>query len=160
MKTIVTNSREETFRLAETLSAGFRGGETVLLSGDLGAGKTVFAAGLAKGLGVVSRVTSPTFTVLNEYRSGRLPFFHFDLYRISDEAELDELGLDEALSSGGVTAVEWCDNAPSAFPAGAIRVRMRHLGGDRREITLEGAPGPADDIPGKEAYVIDERSSR
>ena len=160
MKTIVTNGREETFRFAESLAAGFHGGETVLLSGDLGAGKTVFAAGLARGLGVVSRVTSPTFTVLNEYRSGRLPFFHFDLYRISDEAELEELGLDEALSSGGVTAVEWSENAPSAFPAGAIRVRMRHLGGDRREIVLEGLPETKTDATKQEGSGSDESSSR
>lgn len=160
MKTIVTNSREETFRIAESLSSGFRGGETVLLSGDLGAGKTVFAAGLASGLGVTSRVTSPTFTVLNEYRSGRLPFFHFDLYRISHEAELDELGLDDALSSGGVTAVEWSENAPSAFPAGALRVSLRHLGGDRREIILEGLPDTAGEKTEKEAAGSDEPSCR
>ncbi len=136
LKTFISSGAEETLRFAETLARSFQGGETVLLSGDLGAGKTVFAAGLAKGLGVASRVTSPTFTVLNEYHSGRLPFFHFDLYRIASEAELDELGLDDALSSGGVTAVEWSENALSAFPSDAIRVRIRLLGEDRREITL------------------------
>ncbi|MBO4406092.1 MAG: tRNA (adenosine(37)-N6)-threonylcarbamoyltransferase complex ATPase subunit type 1 TsaE [Clostridia bacterium] len=148
MKRFETESAPETFRIAEELASGFQGGETVLLSGDLGAGKTVFAAGLACGLGVSSRVTSPTFTVLNEYRSGRLPFFHFDLYRIRDIEELDELGLDEALSSGGVTAVEWMENAKDAFPPDAIRVTLRHLGGDRRLITIGFGREDAED-PGK-----------
>ena len=122
-------------RLGETLSAG----DVVLLFGDLGAGKTVFVRGLAEGLGINSaEVTSPTFTLVQEYRAGRLPLIHVDLYRLNDPLEIDELGLDE-LAAGAVLAVEWGEKLPYP-PADAIEVRIAHAGGDSRTITIGGQP--------------------
>ena len=96
------------------------------------------AAAVAKALGISARVTSPTFTILNSYQSGRLPLYHFDLYRINDPEELYELGWDDALASGGVTAIEWVERAEDEIPHDAITVTIRYKGENEREITIEG----------------------
>jgi tRNA threonylcarbamoyladenosine biosynthesis protein TsaE len=108
----------------------------LLLSGDLGAGKTAFVKGLAEGLGVSSdEVTSPTFTLVHEYRGGRLPLIHVDLYRL-ERADLDEIGLDQDLADRGVIAVEWAERMSRAL-AGAVTVTISDRGDDRREIAID-----------------------
>ena len=110
-------------------------GSVVLLSGDLGAGKTAFVRGMAEGLGIDPReVTSPTFTLVQEYRGGRLPLYHVDLYRLNS-SEVDDLGLDEMTLEGGVTAIEWPDRLPRPF-SGAIAVQIDHGRDDERTITI------------------------
>lgn len=106
MKT-TTHSPEETEAVAAELASSLRGGDVLAMSGDLGAGKTAFVRGLARGLGYTGPVQSPTFTIVNEYLGGRLPLFHFDLYRLGDAEELYELGFEEYPARGGVCAVEW-----------------------------------------------------
>lgn len=132
----VTENEGETRALAERLSSSFKGGEIVLLNGELGAGKTTFAKGLAKGLGCRGTVTSPTFTFVREYADGRLPFYHMDLYRVSSALDLRELGLDEYLYGDGVCALEW--NRIGNLPGHPIVVNIASLGGDRREIEICG----------------------
>ena len=118
--------------LAATLAAG----DVLLLYGDLGAGKTAFVRGLAEGLGVPrDEVSSPTFTLIQEYRGGRLTLFHVDLYRIADPREFDELGLDE-IALDGVLAIEWAEKLPRR-PAGAAVVRIEHAAGDTRLVRIE-----------------------
>ena len=110
-------------------------GAVILLSGDLGAGKTAFVRGLAEGLGIdPGDVTSPTFTLVHEYRGGRLPLIHVDLYRL-DRAELDEIGLDQDLAAAGVIAVEWSERLARVIP-GATTVSIQDAGGDTRRIEL------------------------
>jgi tRNA threonylcarbamoyladenosine biosynthesis protein TsaE len=139
-KTITTQSEEETFEAARELGATLSTGDVVLLFGDLGAGKTAFVRGLAGGLGAErDDVTSPTFTLVQEYRGGRLPLIHADLYRLNDPREIEELGLDE-IAADGVLAIEWADKLPQP-PEGAIDVRIAHAGGDSRTITI-GSTGP------------------
>jgi tRNA threonylcarbamoyladenosine biosynthesis protein TsaE len=110
-------------------------GDVVALYGELGAGKTSFVQGLARGLGVPAerRVGSPSFTLVNEH-AGRLPLYHVDLYRIADERELDEIGLEEYLASGGVTVVEWFDRCPGAIPAARLDVRIEVSGARSRRL--------------------------
>ena len=108
-KTILTSSEAETAAVGRELASALSAGSVVLLSGDLGAGKTAFVRGLAEGLGVSSEaVSSPTFTIMQEYRGGRAPLFHVDLYRLNDEREIEDLGLDE-IAGGGVLTIEWAD---------------------------------------------------
>jgi tRNA threonylcarbamoyladenosine biosynthesis protein TsaE len=128
-----THSEHETSRVGAALAAGLAPGAVLLLSGDLGAGKTAFVRGLAQGLGVSpDEVTSPTFTLVHEYRGGRLPLQHVDLYRL-EHADLDTLGLDEALAEVGIVAVEWPERLRRR-PPGAIDVRIDDLGGDHRRV--------------------------
>jgi tRNA threonylcarbamoyladenosine biosynthesis protein TsaE len=111
-------------------------GDVVLLHGDLGAGKTAFARGLAEGLGVdPAAVSSPTFTIVQEYRGGRIPFFHVDLYRLTNPREIEDLGLDE-IAGGGVLAIEWAERLPYLLP-GAITVRLDHTDDDTRTIRID-----------------------
>lgn len=134
-----SRSEDETRRIAAGLAVTLTPGSVLLLSGDLGAGKTAFARGLAEGLGLdPDDVTSPTFTLVHEYRGGSLPLIHVDLYRL-DRAELDEIGLDQDLAATGVTAVEWAERLTRAVP-GASWVRIRDLGGDSRSIEIEPVP--------------------
>ena len=135
-KNITTHSEDETaavgHQLAQTLSAG----DVLLLYGDLGAGKTAFVRGLAEGLGVSrDEVSSPTFTLIQEYRGGRLTLFHVDLYRIEDPREFDELGLDE-IAEDGVLAVEWAERLPQP-PRTAVRVSITHAGENERRVMVE-----------------------
>ena len=130
-----TTSESETIAVGRTLAATLSAGDVILLYGDLGAGKTAFVRGLAEGLGVPSDdVSSPTFTLIQEYRGGRLPLFHVDLYRLNDPREIDDLGLDE-LATDGVLAIEWAEKIPRATP-GAIVVRIAHGDADSRTIIL------------------------
>lgn len=139
---IFTLSEDETFAIGETLGRSLRGGETLLLSGDLGAGKTVFARGVAAGLGINPRdVASPTFILVDKHE-GRLTLFHADLYRLENETDMLELGLEEFASSGAVVVVEWGERLPAAAREEAIEVRIRDLGDNTRSI-LVGKP-PAD----------------
>jgi tRNA threonylcarbamoyladenosine biosynthesis protein TsaE len=133
--TLTTRAEAETAdvgrRLAQTLTAG----SVVLLIGDLGAGKTALVRGLAEGLGVApEEVSSPTFTLVQEYRGGRLPLVHVDLYRLNDPREIDDLGLDE-LGLESVLAIEWAEKLPRPI-ADAIEVRIEHGDGDERRLTI------------------------
>ena len=136
---ITTRSEAETAAVGRDLARHLAAGSVVLLSGDLGAGKTAFVRGLAEGLGINSEdVSSPTFTIMQEYRSGRLPLYHVDLYRLNDPREIDELGLDE-ITAGGVLAIEWADKLRDVRP-GAVDVRFSHGDGDVRTIEITNSP--------------------
>jgi tRNA threonylcarbamoyladenosine biosynthesis protein TsaE len=134
----VSHGEAETRRIARRLASELRPGVTILLSGDLGAGKTAFVKGLADGLGVdPDDVTSPTFTLVHEYRTGRLPLIHVDLYRL-DRADLDDLGMDTGLAEEGVTAVEWAERLRRPVN-GAVNVRIEDAGGNHRRIVIDPA---------------------
>lgn len=135
----ISNSAQETEALGERLAARLRPGDVIAYTGDLGAGKTAFTRGLARGLGVADRVTSPTFTIVNEYEGGRLPLFHFDLYRMDSPEELFDIGWEDYLARGGVCAVEWSEIVDDALEGDCIRVEIRRGDGDhQRRITIEG----------------------
>ena len=140
----LTHNEIETEALGETLARRLGPGDVVAYRGDLGAGKTAFTRGLARGLGCTGRVTSPTFTVVNEYE-GRLPLFHFDLYRLEGEDALYDVGWEDYLDRGGVCAVEWSENvrAEAALPRETVWVSIRRCAesGDWRRITIEGRAG-------------------
>jgi tRNA threonylcarbamoyladenosine biosynthesis protein TsaE len=131
---VVTRSEAQTLRVAEELASGFKGTEVVLLSGELGAGKTVFAKGLAAGLGVedAGRVCSPSYTLVNIYR-GRVPVFHIDLYRLEKDSEIWDLGWEEYLGEG-VVIIEWAERLP--FPVVGIRVAIESGSDETRTITI------------------------
>jgi tRNA threonylcarbamoyladenosine biosynthesis protein TsaE len=132
-----SNSEHDTRAIASALAPSLAPGAVLLLSGDLGAGKTAFVRGLAEGLGLDGgEVSSPTFTLVHEYRGGRLPLIHVDLYRL-DRAELDDIGLDPDLAAQGVTAVEWAERLTRPL-AGALTVKIFDRGSDCREIAIEG----------------------
>lgn len=132
-----TNSPEQTEALGQALGQSLKGGEIIAYTGDLGAGKTAFTRGLAKGLGITMAVTSPTYTLVNEYTGGRLELFHFDMYRLNSSDDLFDIGWDDYLLRGGVCAVEWSENVSDAMED-AIWVRIRRLDDDTRSITIEG----------------------
>ena len=135
----VTNSPEETEALGADLAGRLEPGTVIAFTGDLGAGKTAFVRGLARGLGVQERVTSPTFTIVNEYEGGRLPLFHFDMYRLGSADELFDIGWEDYLARGGVCAVEWSENVSDALEEGCLRVDIRRgERDDQRRITIEG----------------------
>jgi len=132
-------SEEETLDLGKRLARGLRPGDLVLLVGDLGLGKTVLARGIADGFGVdPAEVSSPTFTLVQEYRGGRLPLFHVDLYRLSQASEAEELGIDELLDAGAVVVVEWGERLPERLRRGALTVRFIDVGEDARRIEFGG----------------------
>lgn len=134
--THTSSSERQTREIAAALASTLQPGAVLLLSGDLGAGKTAFVKGLAEGLGISSdEVTSPTFTLVHEYRGGRLPLIHVDLYRL-DRVDLDEIGLDQDLADRGVIAVEWAERMSRSL-AGAVTVTISDRGDDRREIAIE-----------------------
>lgn len=126
MFAIVSHSPEETWELAKKLAPILSEGDVINLSGDLGAGKTVFTKGLAEGLGIDEPVTSPTFTLIREYQ-GRLPLYHFDVYRLADPDELDELGVDEYFYGDGVSVVEWGDKVEILMPDVHLVVKIMRL---------------------------------
>ena len=134
--TVVTNNETETIREGEKLGRTLKPGSVVALYGDLGAGKTVFTRGLAAGLGINYNVSSPTFTIVNEY-PGDVPLFHFDMYRLDDETELFDIGWDDYLDRGGVCVVEWSEKVPGAFTPDTVFVRFKNLGGDSRHLEVE-----------------------
>ena len=136
--TITTQSQDETATVGRQLASRLAAGSVLLLIGDLGAGKTALVRGLAEGLGVPPEdVSSPTFTLMQEYRGGRVPLIHVDLYRLNDAREIDELGLEE-LGLNSVLAIEWAEKLPRPIPD-AIEVRISHGDGDLRTITLTGS---------------------
>ena len=139
----ITKSPEETEELGQRLGQALQGGEIVAYLGDLGAGKTAFTRGLARGLGCDEMVTSPTYTIVNEYLGGRLPLFHFDMYRLASADDLWDIGWEDYLERGGVSAVEWSENVAEAME-GAITVTIEKLGEDTRRITIEGREINAD----------------
>jgi len=142
----VTRSEEETFELARRMAERFTGTEVVLLTGELGAGKTVFAKGIAAGSGVADpdRVASPSFTLVNVYEGRGRRIFHIDLYRLERDAEIADLGWEDMLGQG-IVVVEWAEKL--TFPVDGIRVRIEALDGDERRITIEEGQSPAGTVP-------------
>ncbi len=137
--TVTTHSEVETSQVGSALAAALERGAVVLLTGDLGAGKTAFVRGLAQGLGIdPAEVSSPTFTLIQEYRGGRLLLRHVDLYRLQS-VEVADLGLDDEMLEDGVTAIEWPDRLPRRIDS-AVFVDIAHGDGDRRSIVIENAP--------------------
>lgn len=133
-----SSSAEETRSLGKRLSAELKAGDVLLLEGELGAGKTCLVQGLCEGLGFSGEVSSPTFTLIQEYRGGRLPAFHIDLYRLEKPGEVEGLGLDEYFEAGGVCLVEWPERL-GALPGQAWRFRLSHLSEASRRIRWEPA---------------------
>jgi tRNA threonylcarbamoyladenosine biosynthesis protein TsaE len=125
---------KETRALGRELSLTLPENSVIGITGDLGAGKTEFVKGIAQGLGSTDPVTSPTFTLVHEYRSGRLPLFHMDFYRLQTEAELDEVAFDDYLREPGICAIEWADRFPDRIPRDAIRVQIQIGSGNERLI--------------------------
>jgi len=137
MRSLRSRSPQETFDAGRRLASRLQPGDCVLLAGSLGAGKTVFAKGLAAGLGAdPSETRSPTFTLVNIY-AGRCPVYHIDLYRIEKASDLEELGLEEMLGADGVAVVEWPERLGRYLPRRAYRVRLRDLGGEERAIAID-----------------------
>ena len=139
----ITNSPAETEAVGAALARVLQPGTVIAYRGDLGAGKTAFTRGLAKGLGVGERVTSPTYTIVNEYLGGRMPLFHFDMYRLGSEDELFDIGWEDYLERNGVCAVEWSENVWGAMED-AIFVTITRLDEDTRKIEIEGGDRLAD----------------
>ena len=138
-----TDSPARTEAVGEALGRVLKPGTILAYEGDLGAGKTAFTRGLARGLGAAEPVTSPTYTIVNEYLSGRIPLFHFDMYRLCCGDDLFDIGWDDYLERGGVCAVEWSENVAEAMED-AIRVRIEKTGQQSRRITIEGGEDLAD----------------
>ena len=141
--TFFSNSPAETEAIGAALGAILQPGTVLAYRGDLGAGKTAFTRGLAKGLGCRDIVTSPTYTIVNEYLGGRLPLFHFDMYRLRSSDDLWDIGWDDYLDRGGVCAVEWSENVDDAME-GAVYITIEKLGETSRRITMEGGEYLAD----------------
>ena len=138
-----TNSPAETEAIGAALGKIIEPGTVIAYRGDLGAGKTAFTRGLAKGLGCTEIVTSPTYTIVNEYLGGRIPLFHFDMYRLRSSDDLFDIGWEDYLDRGGVCAVEWSENVDDAMED-AIYITIEKLGEDARRITIEGGGDLAD----------------
>ena len=136
---LLSHSPEDTEDIGARLAEQLEPGAVVAFTGDLGAGKTAFTRGLARGLGIPDRITSPTFTIVNEYEGGRLPLFHFDMYRLGSADELFDIGWEDYLRRGGVCAVEWSENIAGALEPDAVRVDIRRGSSDQeRVITVTG----------------------
>ena len=133
---MLTHSPAETRALGACLARQLLPGDVLILEGDLGAGKSEFTRGVARGLGVEGPVASPSFTILNVYESGRCPLYHFDWYRLESEEELYELGMDEYLGGDGIAVVEWAERCPDAVPEKCIRIRLEVTGEETRRIEI------------------------
>lgn len=136
-----TNSPRETFDLGRLLGEKAQKGQVYCLDGDLGVGKTIFTQGFAAGLGITEPVSSPTFTILQQYEEGRLPLYHFDVYRIGDVSEMDEIGYEDCFYGDGVSLVEWSQLITEILPDEVVQVRIEknlEKGFDYRRITIEG----------------------
>ncbi len=136
-----TNSPEETEALGVSLGSRLRSGQVLAMTGDLAAGKTTFLRGLARGMGLADDVTSPTFAIVHEYREGKLPLFHFDMYRLGSSEELFDIGWEDYLARGAVCAVEWSEKIDDAFYGDETVVRIEKLGDSDRQITVEEGRG-------------------
>ncbi len=133
-------SRQDTYKLGMQLAEEAQQGDIFTLSGDLGAGKTAFSKGFAHGLGVEDEVTSPTFTIVCEYGSGRIPLYHFDMYRLADGSELEDIGAEEYLYGNGVCLIEWPENVEGYLPEQVKKIKIEkdlEKGPDYRKITIE-----------------------
>ena len=139
----ITNSPAETEAVGAALAKVLQPGTVLAYRGDLGAGKTAFTRGLAKGLGCGDMVTSPTYTIVNEYLSGRMPLFHFDMYRLASSDDLWDIGWDDYLERGGICAVEWSENVDDAMED-AIYITIEKTGEESRRIQIEGGEALAD----------------
>ena len=138
---IETWSPQETFALGQRMGREARPRQVICLNGDLGVGKTVFTQGLARGLGIKEPVSSPTFTIVQIYEEGRLPLYHFDVYRIGDVEEMEEIGYDDYFFGNGVCLIEWAELIQELIPEQAIRIRIEKdppKGFDYRKIIIEG----------------------
>ncbi len=131
MAVFVSHSEEETLCWAETFAKTLKAGDTVLLEGEMGAGKTVLAKGIARGLGIRAEVTSPTYAYINSYEEGRLPLYHFDCYRVASEDYACALGFGEYFQAGGVCLVEWSERIPSLLPADCKVIKIKKTVGGR-----------------------------
>ena len=141
--TFTTNSPVETEKIGSALAKVLTPGTVIAYRGDLGAGKTAFTRGLAKGLGCTDMVTSPTYTIVNEYLSGKMPLFHFDMYRLRSAEDLWDIGWEDYLDRGGICAVEWSENVEEALDS-FILVNIEKTGDESRRITIEGGEEIAD----------------
>ncbi len=137
----ITNSEAETLDVARFIGKSLGAGTVVALTGELGAGKTVFAQGIAESLEVREQITSPTFTLINEYR-GRLPLFHMDLYRLDSTGEIEDIGIVDYLYGDGVCVIEWAEKLGELMPESAVAVSLSPAGKNRREIRIEKSDKP------------------
>ncbi len=140
---IETNSASETLALGEKLGKAAKPGQIYTLNGDLGVGKTVLTQGFAKGLGITEAVNSPTFTIIQEYETGRMPFYHFDVYRIGDIEEMEEIGYDDYFYGNGICLIEWANLIEEILPEHIIEITIEknlEKGFDYRKITVTGLP--------------------
>lgn len=136
-----SNSARETREIGEKLAAHLRAGDVVLLEGNLGAGKSEMARGIARGLGITGAVPSPSFTILNAYDEGKIPLYHFDWYRIEDPNEIWEMGMDEQLGGDGIALIEWSEKARECLPEKLLKITLLPLDENTREITFEPIGG-------------------
>ena len=139
----ITNAPRETEELAKKLAGILKPGTVIAYRGDLGAGKTAFTRGLARGLGISDPVTSPTYTIVNEYLGGTMPLFHFDMYRLASSDDLFDIGWEDYLERGGICAVEWSENVADAMED-ALFITIEKTGEESRRITIEGGDSFAD----------------
>lgn len=138
----ITHSPEETISIAEKIGKLLRAGDCIAYYGDLGAGKTTFTRGIAKGLGLPDEVSSPTFAIVNEYHGkGSISLYHFDMYRIESSDELETTGFYDYPMEESIFAVEWSENIEDVFPKDVIRIKMERVSDDTRKITIETAKG-------------------
>lgn len=158
--TFESNSAAQTQRIGQALAQQLQPDDVLVMLGDMGAGKSEFTRGVARGLGVTGYVTSPTFTILQVHDSGRLPLYHFDWYRLSDPEELYELSMDEYLQNGGVAVIEWPSRAEEAVPESYLEVELSPTGDDSRLITLTPVGGfrALDEAAFAAALADDERN--
>ena len=143
---VETNSEFETEKMAERLAAFLKPGDVITLDGDLGTGKTVFSRGIARGLGVKEPITSPTFIIMQEYRDGRIPLFHFDVYRIESIDEIFAIGTEEYIGGDGVCVIEWAKKIEELIPKDAIHINIKRnndIGFDYRLVEIDGFKGNA-----------------
>lgn len=139
---LMSSHPDETFRIGRTIGQGLRKGDCVALTGELGAGKTCLTQGIAAGLGVPESycVTSPTFTLVNEYPGREMSLYHLDVYRLGGPADLDELGYEEYLTGNGVTVIEWAEKVADAVPGDALRIELTYVDETVRRIEITGCP--------------------
>ena len=147
---IITHSAEETRNLGKRLAAQLHAGDVVLLRGDLGAGKSEFSRGLARGLGITGPVPSPSFTILNAYDEGRIPLYHFDWYRLESAQEIYEMGMDEQLGGDGIALIEWFEKAEECVPARALLISIRAADEETREFDFQ----PLGGFPFQEEMIL------
>lgn len=131
---MISKNREDTEKFGRELAKHLRAGDTVLLDGPMGAGKSELARGIARGLGITGSVPSPSFTILNCYSSGSVPLYHFDWWRVGDESELYDIGAEEYIGGDGICLIEWFEKGPSLLPENALKITIRPTGDEEREI--------------------------